>query len=288
MFPQTGHGPLNIIRLTLLLALLLCPAVFMQAQSWQLTWSDEFNGPAKSLPAKSDWNVVSGPGPQANHEIQWYCPANSNQPPCDPNDLNLHEDGEGHLVIKAIHNGQRWSSARLSTEEKHTILYGRVEARLRMESGAGFWPAFWLLGDDIRTQGWPTCGELDIVEWVNDYGSGTTSSTIHGPGYSGGEGIGKKFAFPNGGRIDDNQFHTYGMTWSKDRIEFYRDDPDKPFQVITPASLPPGKKWVFDHPFYVILNFAIADAGFGGTVDKTTPRSGTMWVDYVRFYQKQH
>jgi beta-glucanase (GH16 family) len=110
---------------------------------------------------------------------------------------------------------------------------------------------------------------------------------VHGPGYSGGEGIGSKFPFPNGGRIDDGEFHTYGMTWSKDRMEFYRDDPTKPYFVVTPANLPAGKKWVFDHPFYVILNFAVGEAGFPGTVDGTTPPAGKMWVDYVRFYQQQ-
>ena len=254
---------------------------------WKLVWSDEFNGPANSLPAKSDWNVIKGWGPNDNHEIQWYCEPNNDAGPCAPQNPNLYEDGEGHLVLKAIHNGQRWSSARLETENKHTILYGRVEARLRMEPGAGFWPAFWLLGDDIETAHWPNCGEQDIMEWVQEYGPGTTSSTAHGPGYSGGEGIDRRFPFPNGGRIDDGQFHTYGMTWFKDRMEFYRDDPTKPFFVVTPASLPAGKKWVFDHPFYVILNFAIGEAGFSGTVDGTTPSTGKMWVDYVRFYQQQ-
>jgi beta-glucanase (GH16 family) len=196
-------------------------------------------------------------------------------------------DGEGHLVLKATHNGQLWSSARLNTAGKHTIFYGRVEARLRMEPGAGFWPAFWLLGDDHETAKWPNCGEQDIIEWVQKYGPSKTSSTVHGPGYSGDHGIGKTFTFPDGGRIDDGQFHTYGMTWSKDRMEFYRDDPAKPLLVVTPASLPPGTKWVYDHPFYVILNFAVGEAGFPGTVDATTPKTGRMWVDYVRFYQQQ-
>jgi hypothetical protein len=69
-------------------------------------------------------------------------------------------------------------------------------------------------------------------------------------------------------------------------MEFYRDDPARPFFVATPANLPAGRKWVFDHPFYVILNFAVGEAGFPGTVDQTTPPSGKMWVDYVRFYQQ--
>ena len=273
-------------RLTLICSLVLFVAPVLHAQTWKLAWSDEFNGPAGSVPSASDWNFVQGWGPKDNHEIQWYCRPGDDEGPCDRATQNAYEDGTGHLVLKAIHNNQLWSSARLNTSGKHTVLYGRVEARLRMEPGAGFWPAFWLLGADEKTAGWPACGEQDIVEWVQRYGPGATSSTVHGPGYSAAKGITHEFAFPNGGRIDDGQFHTYGMTWTKDRMEFYRDDPAKPFAVITPASLPPGTKWVYDHPFYIILNFAVGEAGFSGTVDATTPKSGSMLVDYVRVYQQ--
>jgi beta-glucanase (GH16 family) len=274
-------------RLLSLLLMMLCAAM-LPAQTWHLVWSDEFDGPAGSLPSSADWNFVRGWGPKGNHEIQFYCRPEDNDGPCDSKTHpNLYEDGDGRLVLAAIHEGQRWSSARLNTAGKHAILYGRVEARLRMEPGAGFWPAFWLLGDDHETSHWPDCGEQDIIEWVQKYGPSTTSSTVHGPGYSGGKGIHHEFTFPNGGRIDDGNFHTYGMTWTPNRIEFYRDDPAKPFAVVTPADLPPGTKWVFDHPFYVILNFAVGEAGFPGSTDATTPLSGRMWVDYVRFYQQQ-
>lgn len=267
----------------LLLACLLAPSA--NAQSWKLIWSDEFNGPANSQPSEKDWNFQRGWGAKGNHEIQFYCRPTDDDGPCDKTRPNVFEDGEGHLVLRAVHNGQRWSSARVNTQEKHTILYGRVEARLRMEPGAGFWPAFWLLGNDHETAHWPNCGEQDIIEWVQKYGPSVTSSTIHGPGYSGAHGIGSKFTFPDGGRIDDGQFHTYGMTWSPNRMEFYRDDPAKPYFIVTPKDLPPGTRWVYDHPFYVILNFAIGEAGFAGATDGTTPPAGNMWVDYVRFYQ---
>src|SRR5665213_1008301 len=273
----------TLLHLAILTAfLLLTPTT--HAQNWHLIWSDEFNGAANSIPSASDWNFVQGWGPKGNHEIQWYCQPGDTTGPCEPSEPNLLEDGQGHLVLKAIHANQRWSSARLNTAGKHTLLYGRVEARIRMEPGAGFWPAFWLLGDGAA--GWPNCGEQDIMEWVQKYGPGTTSSTIHGPGYSGAHGIGSSFAFPNAGRIDDGAFHTYGMTWSPNRMEFYRDDPTKPYFVVTPANLPPGTKWVYDHPFYVILNFAVGEAGFPGSTDATTPHTGSMWVDYVRFYQQ--
>jgi beta-glucanase (GH16 family) len=280
-----------MIRLYTAFTILLLLTPVTHAQNWRLIWSDDFNGPANSIPSATDWNFVHGWGPKGNHEIRWYCEPTDDNGPCEKKDPNTYLDGEGHLVLKAIHNGQRWSSARLNTQNKHTILYGRVEARLRMEPGAGFWPAFWLLGDDHELAHWPNCGEQDIMEWVQKYGPGTTSSTVHGPGYSGAHGIGSTFPFPAindvAGRIDDGNFHTYDMTWSKDRMEFYRDDPSKPYFVVTPANLPPGQKWVYDHPFYVILNFAVGEAGFPGTVDATTPQTGKMWVDYVRFYQQQ-
>lgn len=265
-------------------AILAAPA---GAQSWKLAWSDEFNGPQGSMPAARDWNFEGGWGAKDNQEIQWYCRPGDDDGPCDKAKPNAYEDGQGHLVLEARHVGERWSSVRLNTEGKHAMRYGRVEARLRIEPGAGFWPAFWLLGQDFHTVGWPMCGEQDIMEWVSSTGASTTSSTVHGPGYSGGHGIHKDDTFPGGGRVDDGVFHVYGMTWSENRMEFYRDDPAKPFLVVTPASLPPGAKWVFNEPFFVILNFAVAEGGFGGTVNASTPKTGKMWVDWVRWSQRK-
>ena len=201
----------------------LCAAA--AAQTWKLAWSDEFNGPAGAIPASSHWNFEEGPGPAGNHELEIYCTPGSDAFPCQKTAPNLYEDGLGNLVLRAVRTGQRWSSARINTKHKYPMLYGRVEARLRMQPGAGFWPAFWLLGENIDSVSWPACGEQDIMEWVQKYGPTTTSSTVHGPGYSGAEGPGKAFTFPDGGRIDDKAFHTYGMTWSENRMEFYRDTP---------------------------------------------------------------
>jgi len=256
------------------------------AQQWALTWSDEFNGAAGSPPALKDWNFENGWGPKDNHEIQWYCEPNSNAGPCEAKAPNLYEDGKGNLVLRAIHVGNRWSSARLNTAHKHQALYGRVEARLRFDSGEGFWPAFWLPGSCNARPAWPTCGELDVMEWVQKYETRMTSSAAHGPGYSGAHGISRRAILSQGQRVDDGQFHTYGVTWSPRRVEFYRDNPETPFFVLTPDDLPAGAKWVYDHPFYVVFNFAVSEQGFGGNVSSMTPRTGSMWVDYVRFYQK--
>src|SRR5258707_622998 len=149
----------------------------------------------------------------------------------------------------------------MKTEGLQPFQYGRIEARMKLPVGAGIWPAFWMLGSNIGSVGWPTCGEQDIMEWVPHYTPTTTSSTIHGPGYSGANGIGSRFTFPNGGRIDDAAYHTYGVIWSQDKMEFYRDDWTKPFFTVTSSNIPAGTQWVFNHPFYILLKTHCVPAG---------------------------
>jgi len=253
------------------------------AQNWTLVWSDEFNGPAGSAPSGADWNFVLGKN-NANGELEFYCPPGNNNAPCSAANPNIFEDGNGNLVIRAIRTPSgTWTSGRMNTAGKHPFQYGRMEARMKLVPGAGFWPAFWMLGTNIGTVGWPTCGEQDIMEWVPQYTPTTTSSTDHGPGYSGGNGIGKRFTFPNGGRIDDASYHTYGVIWSQNKMEYYRDDPTQPFFTVTPASIPAGTQWVFNHPFYILLNFAIG-GGFPGPPNASSPSPADVLVDYVRVY----
>src|SRR5581483_9887672 len=224
------------------------------AQKWQLVWSDEFDGAAGSAPDSGKWKYDTGGGGWGNNEEEVYCAAGSNESPCSAANPNSYLDGNGNLVIHAIKSGDTWTSARLTTFPAGQFEYGRIEARMKLPTGVGIWPAFWLLGGDIKTAGWPRCGEMDIMEWVPQYGPSKTSSTIHGP-VSGGKGVGSTFVFPNGGRVDD-AYHTYGIVWSPDKAEFYRDDPDHPFFTITKESDGAGD-WVFNHPFFVILNLAI-------------------------------
>lgn len=188
-------------------------------------------------------------------------------------------------MIRAIYSNGTWTSGRMRTQGKQSFQYGRIEARMKLQAADGFWPAFWMLGTDIGTVGWPQSGEQDIMEWVQSYGASTTSSTVHGPGYSGGNGIGSRYTFPNGGRIDDGAYHTYGVVWSPNQMQFYRDNPTQPYFTVTPSSIPSGDQWVFNNPFFVLLNFAIGGGGFPGNTDSTTPSTGTMLVDYVRVWQ---
>ncbi|SRR5713101_8417846 len=284
--PRTGARTRWFVRLACLLAMMCFSAIFAPmaaAQNWTLVWSDEFNGPAGSAPSGADWNFVLGKN-NANGELEFYCPPGNNTAPCSAANPNIFEDGNGNLVIRAIRTPSgTWTSGRMNTAGKHPFQYGRMEARMKLVPGAGFWPAFWMLGTNIGTVGWPTCGEQDIMEWVPQYTPTTTSSTDHGPGYSGGAGIGRRFTFPNGGRIDDASYHTYGVIWSQNRMDYYRDDSTKPFFTLTPANIPAGTQWVFNHPFYILLNFAIG-GGFPGPPNASSPSPADVLVDYVRVY----
>ncbi len=254
----------------------------LHAQTWSLSWSDEFNASSGIAPSSSTWNFVTG-GNQPNGEIEVYCAPYSNTYPCNANNTNLYQDGNGHLVIKAINNNGSWTSGRMNSSGKRSFQYGRIEARMKLQVGDGFWPAFWMMG--TNGQQWPANGEQDIMEWVQGYGPSITSSTIHGPGYSGQYGIGSQYTFPDGGRVDDGNYHTYGVIWTQNKMQYYRDNPSHPFFTVTPASIPSGTTWVYNQPFYFLLNFAIGGGGFPGYTNSTTPNTGTMLVDYVRIYQ---
>lgn len=155
---------------------------------------------------------------------------------------------------------------------------------MRLVVASGLWPAFWMLGTNIGSVGWPSCGETDIMEWVDSYGPGVTSSTLHGPGYSGAGGIGVQSGFPNGTRVDDPNFHVFGVIWSPNQIQFYRDSLTNITRTITPANIPAGTTWAYNHPFFLLLNQAVGGNWFAGP-DGTTPAVNDVLVDYVRVYQ---
>jgi beta-glucanase (GH16 family) len=270
------------------LALLTFTAGLVQrasAQTWTLQWSDEFNGAAGSLPSSANWTYDTGNSGFGNPEIENYCAAGSNTAPCSTAHPNAYMDGNGNLVIYAYKNASgQWTSARMKSQGLKQFTYGRIEARMKLPVGDGFWPAFWMLGANINSVGWPQCGEQDIIEWVQSYTPTTTSSTTHGPGYSGGSGIGARYTFPNGGRIDDGYCHIYGVIWGPNSIQYYRDSPSNIFLTTTPANIPSGDQWVFNNPFFLLLNLAIGSGGFPGATDGSTPSSATMLVDYVRVY----
>ncbi len=245
---------------------------------WKLTWSDEFLGQDNSLPDASKWSVEVG-GRWANNELQAY----TNRP------QNIHLEN-GNLVITATKEqytgadgvSRAYMSARINTHGKFSQEYGRFEARIKLPQGRGMWPAFWLLGDDEKTSGWPKCGEIDIMENIG-HDMSKVYGTLHGPGYSGGNGIGANYTLPNQKKFSDD-FHVFAVEWEPAVIRFYVDG--NLYETRTPADLPAGTKWVFDHPFFIILNLAVG-GDWPGPPDATTQFPQSMLADYVRVYERK-
>ncbi len=254
-------------------------------------WSDEFDGPKGAIPDPATWAYDVGSGGWGNGEVEVYCdPRNSWPTPCSSTKPNAYLDGDGNLVIEARRQGGNWTSARLKTMGLREFEYGRIEARMKLPVGAGLWPAFWLLGANIEKVQWPQSGSMTVAENApdrpdtNGLGPNMVRSTLHGPGYFGGNGLWQNYTLPSGGRVDDDAYHIYGVIWSPEMVQFYVDDPGNVFFVVTPSQLPTGGRWVFDHPFFIVLNLAVGGQ-WPGPPEATTPDPARMLVDYIRQYQ---
>ncbi|NWF70587.1 MAG: glycoside hydrolase family 16 protein [Chloroflexi bacterium] len=253
--------------------------------NWQLVWHDEFDGAQGTPPDPQKWECEIGGHGWGNQEWQYYTAETA----------NVALDGTGALAITARsatpaqsqtlpcwYGDCRYTSARLLTRQRFEFTYGRAEARLKLPYGQGIWPAFWMLGADIATIGWPDCGEIDIMENIGREPA-LVYGTVHGPGYSGGHCIGGSHALPPGQFFEDD-FHVFALEWEANEIRWYLDGTQ--YFALTPARLPDGAKWVFDHPFFLLLNVAVG--GFWpGYPDDTTVFPQVMRVDYVRVYQRQ-
>ncbi len=268
--------------LTFLMAMLPALNDTVSARTWTLVWSDEFNGPQGAAVDATWWTAEVGGSGWGNNEREYY--TNSTR--------NAAMDGNGSLVITAIkeklsrknkcwYGRCRYSSARLITKNKFEQAYGRIEARIKIPFGQGIWPAFWMLGSNIDKAGWPTCGEIDIMENIGREPT-IVHGTMHGPGYSGANGRGAAYTSPDGSRFADD-FHIYAIEWEPNVIRWYVDG--NLYQTRTPIDLPAGANWVFDHPFFIILNVAVG-GNWPGNPDATTTFPQTMLVDYVRVYQR--
>jgi beta-glucanase (GH16 family) len=277
-------GPKRLLFRACFAVLLGSIAVVSAAQSpsptspWRLSWSDEFNGPNGSPPDPSKWGFVTGGKGFGNNELETYTarPANAQQ-------------RDGNLVITAQKEDftgpddipRHYTSARIQTRGLFSQAYGRFEASMQLPPGGkGIWPAFWLLGDNNDTAPWPNCGEIDIIENIGD--PATIYSTLHGPGYSGAHGISAKFPLPTGESVS-TAFHLYAVEWAPRDIKFFFDD--HLIAERTPADLPSGATWVYDHPFFILLNLAVGGA-WPGNPDEATPFPQQMLVNYVRVYTR--
>jgi len=261
----------NIFFLALICAFGSCTDDNALAEpNYQLTWEDNFDGEAGTLPDATKWKFDVGTG-WGNNQLEYDTDRAE----------NVSMDGEGNLAIVAREEsfgGQPFTSGRISTQNLFAQAYGRFEARIKMPYGPGIWPAFWLLGEDVEVNTWPQCGEIDIMENRGQlphfvYGS------VHGPGYSAGNAVSKSYGLEN--NRFDSEFHVFRVDWGEDYINYFVDDVFY-FQV-TPKSTPGD--WVYDHPFFIILNVAVG-GDFVGFPTNQTDFPQTMLVDYVKVYQE--
>ena len=242
-----------------------------EVEAAALTWSDEFDGPAGSAPNGANWNFETGGGGWGNNELQTYTDSRDNSA----------LDGNGNLVITARQSGSGYTSARLTTKGKVQPKFGRLEARIQIPRGQGIWPAFWMLGGQFDNVGWPGSGEIDIMENVG-YEPHLVHGTLHGPGYSGANGITGQYMHPQGWSFADT-FHTFAVDWQPGSITWSVDG--VAYQTFTTANTG-ANPWVFDQPFFFILNVAVG-GNWPGNPDGTTQFPQSMVVDYVRVYDSQ-
>lgn len=277
---RTGWHRMTRTALVLLLGVgvtlgLGCGGEQASAVEWIPVWSDEFEGPAGAAPDPARWSHEVGGGGWGNQELQFYT---------DSRD-NAALDGAGNLVISArqqVVETRAFTSARLTTRGKFEQTYGRFEARLRLPAGKGLWPAFWLLGSDAAGVGWPERGEIDIVEGRGAH-PWRVSGAVHGPGYSGGNAL--VAAYEAEGRPHlTAAFHLYAVEWEPRVLRFFVDG--RQYHTVRSTRLPSSGRWVFDHPFFLIINLAVGGT-FGGPPDASTPFPETLSADYVRVYQRK-
>ena len=250
---------------------------------WDLAWADEFDDPAGTPPNPANWayeigdTTPDGKNGWGNEELQYYTD--------DPD--NAQTDGNGNLVItldeadgsqECYYGPCEFESARLITQHKAEFAYGRIESRLRVPTGGdGLWPAFWSLGTDINANPWPEAGEIDVMEYVSRIPN-EIFGTIHGPGYNGGGSFSGIYDF--GERVDLS-YHTFAVEWEPESIKWYVDD--VLYHEAVPSDVAPDP-WVFEKPFFLLLNFAIG-GNFGGAIDPANTYPQEYLVDYVRVYQ---
>jgi beta-glucanase (GH16 family) len=254
--------------------------------TWTMVWSDEFDGRPGTAPNANVWGrevgdgTVNGIPGWGNSELEYYTDGTNNVATDGLGNLNITvKKGDGSLTC--YYGPCQYTSARLLTKNRFEVAYGRVEARIKVPRGAGLWPAFWMLGTDIDQNPWPQSGEIDIMENVGRLPN-QVFGTLHGPGYSGGQSYGKVYDL---GRPVADDYHIFAVEWQPDKIVWTIDG--IPYFTATPNdAFLQGKQWVYNHPFFILMNVAIG-GNFGGEVGSATTFPQTMSVDYVRLYQTQ-
>ena len=255
--------------------------------SGTLVWSDEFSnsGSANAQPNPSTWTYDTGLNCCGNNEQETYCAWGATSGGCSTANPNAYVGTDGYLHITALNPSSGvYTSARLKTEGLFSFQYGRIEARIKVPESQGMWPAFCLLGNNITTNPWPACGEADIMEHIDGATppiNGIPASydwvqaSVHGTGLNGGTPY-------HASGFSAADWHTYGMIWSKGKIEYYIDSPSNVYETFTASSM--AGTWPFDQgPMFILLNLAVGGT-WPGDVNSSTVFPGNMLVDYVRIY----
>jgi beta-glucanase (GH16 family) len=247
------------------------------AEFKNLVLSDEFDTDNKINADIWTFDIGTGSNGWGNNEEQFYT-----------NRIENVSVQNGILIIKALkedYNGSEYTSSKILTKGLKEQAYGRFEARIQLPTGQGMWPAFWLLGANCGdgtadTQVWPNCGEIDIMEYRGQDPT-VVHGSVHGPGYAAGNAITKSYALEND-RFDTG-FHVFGIEWAPEYINYYVDD--VLYNQITRQQVEEKGTWVFDQPFYIIINLAVG-GDFVGAPNEQTVFPQTMLIDYVRVYNK--
>lgn len=251
-----------------------------------LVWSDDFTNTtnANIQPNPAIWTYDTGATGFGNQELQTYCAWGSNASPCSAATPNVYVGTDNALHIVAIQPVSgvfgNWTSARIKTQGLFSMSYGRLEARMMIPEGQGFWTGLWLMGNDFATVGWPICGEQDVVEHVNAPVPDSFVASVHMPGY----GYSQSYS-PTG--YSAAGWHIYGMIWSKGSVQYYVDSPSNtvgpPFTPAIAASH--GGTWPFDsgNANFILLNLAVGGT-LPGSPNGTTTFPSQLVVDYVHLY----
>ncbi|WP_397376700.1 RICIN domain-containing protein [Paenibacillus sp. p3-SID867] len=255
---------ISVVILFSLLVVLMPVNKANAAPNWNLVWSDEFNGTSLN---RANWTpeIGTGSGGWGNNELQYYTERAQ----------NVQVTG-GNLVItaqKESYGGMNYTSARIKTQDLKNFTYGKVEARIKLPSGQGLWPAFWMLGSNISSVGWPKIGEIDIMERVNH--NPYVNGTVHWD--AGGHAEYGRVS----GNLDFSQFHVYSIEWDSKYIRWFVDGQQFNEFYIENGT---GNTEEFQRPFFLLLNLAVG-GNWPGSPNNSTPFPSQMLVDYVRVYQ---
>jgi beta-glucanase (GH16 family) len=233
-------------------------------------WSDEFNGAVNSVPNSGTWSYDTGAGGWGNNELETYVNSQAN--------CHIISDGTGTDSLALQIEPQtdstgKWYSARINTNGKHAVgPYGYFEYRAKFPNGGqGYWPAAWMLGTNLGSVGWPSCGEIDIAEQVNS--ANNNNGSLHAPNWNPTAVVAVASACTT--------YHNYGANWQPSYVTFYVDG--KAYETQTNTGGPAGS-WVFTGTDFLIINCAIGGT-WPGNPNSTTKANANFDIDYIRQYE---